>query len=243
MAKKNAQAEPPDQLILDMGKFFLGTPYAAGTLKTRDSERLIVNLREFDCVTFVESVIALARLVKSRRTSFETFRRTLLKIRYRHGRLQGYPSRLHYFTDWIHDNQKKAIVTDITAEIGGTPLRKTVNFMTRNPGLYLPLRDMENLRRMKAVERRISRRSLFIIPTKFVRRQEDRMQDGDVIAILTKAEGLDAHHVGFAVRMKGRVHLLHASSLEGKVVLSRQTLYRYLMRNKVRSGIMVARVL
>ncbi len=156
--------------------------------------------------------------------------------------MQGYSSRLHYFSDWIHDNQKKGIVRDVTAEIGGRPFRKTINFMTTHPDLYPPLKDAANLRRMKSVERTISRRSLYFIPKKIVRTLEDRIHDGDLIAITTNTEGLDVQHVGLAVRVKNRIHLLHASSAERKVVLSKQTLYRYLMQSRARSGIMVARV-
>jgi hypothetical protein len=96
---------------------------------------------------------------------------------------------------------------------------------------------------MKSIERTISRRSLFFIPKKALRRLEDRIQDGDLIAITTKTEGLDIQHVGFAAKVKNRVHLLHASSVEGKVVLFKKTLCRYLMQSQARSGIMVARVL
>ena len=278
--KKKTSAKFPDQLMLEIGKFFLGTPYVAGTLETKRTEHLVVNLREHDCVTFVENVVALAWLVephwqargpsptpvwgdipakrwsihprsrpwpsaagvKSRGKSFEAFRRLLQKIRYRQGRLQGYPSRLQYFSDWIRDNQKKGIVRDVTAEIGGRPLRKAMTFMTTNPDLYPPLKNSANLRRMKSVERRISRRSLFFIPKKALRRLEDRIRDGDLIAITTNTEGLDAQHVGLAARVKNRIHLLHTSNIEGKVVLSKKTLYRYLMQSKARSGIMVARV-
>ena len=127
---RKSSTTSPDQLVLEVGKFFLGKPYVVGTLETKGGEHLVINLREFDCVTFVENVIALARCVKSRQKSFEGFRRLLRKIRYRNGRLQGYASRLHYFSDWIHDNQKKGIVRNVTAEIGGRPFRKTINFMT-----------------------------------------------------------------------------------------------------------------
>ncbi len=48
--------------MLEIGKFFLGTPYVVGTLETKRGEHLVVNLREFDCVTFVENVVALAWL-------------------------------------------------------------------------------------------------------------------------------------------------------------------------------------
>jgi hypothetical protein len=71
---------------------------------------------------------------------------------------------------------------------------------------------------------------------------EEQIRDGDLIAMTTNTEGLDVQHVGFAVRVKNRIHLLHASSKEGKVVLSKKTLYRHLMQSKVRSGIMVARI-
>ena len=240
--RRKTSTASPDQLVLEVGKFFLQRPYGVGSLETKGGERLVINLRAFDCVTFVENVIALAWCVKSRQESFESFKRLLRKIRYRQARLQGYASRLHYFADWIYDNQKKRFVRDITAEIGGRPFRKVINFMTIHPESYPPLEVTVNLRRMKSVEKAISRRSLYDIPKKFVRTLEDRIQDGDVIAITTNTEGLDVQHVGFAVRVKNRIHLVHASSAEGRVVLSRQTLYRYLMQSRTRSGILVGRL-
>ena len=107
--REKSSLEYPDQLILKIGKFFLGTPYSAGSLE-KTAEHLIVNLRECDCVTFVENVVALALLIESEQKSFHTFRKLVQKIRYRQGRLQGYSSRLHYFSDWIHDNQRKGIL-------------------------------------------------------------------------------------------------------------------------------------
>ncbi len=240
--KEKPSLKYPDQLILEIGKFFLGTSYLAGSLETKTVEHLIVNLREYDCFTFVENVVALVRLLRSRQKSFEVFQKLLQKIRYRHGRRQGYSSRLHYFSDWVHDNQKKGVVRNVTAEIGGKPFKKTLTFMTTHPDLYPPLRDPANLRRMKSLERTISKRSLFFIPKKAVRRSEDRIRNGDLIAITTNREGLDVQHVGFAVRVRNRIHLLHASRVKGKVIISKNTLYRYLMQSKARSGIMVARV-
>jgi len=241
--KEKPSLKYPDQLILNIGKFFLGTPYAAGTLEAKTPEHLIVNLREYDCFTFVENVVALVRLVRSQRKSFGAFQKLLQKIRYRQGRLQGYASRLHYFSDWIYDNQRKGIVRDVTAEIGGRPLTKTLTFMTTHPDLYPPLKDVANLRGVKSLEKTISKRSLFFIPKKTVGRSEDQLRNGDLVAITTNREGLDVQHVGFAVRVKNRIHLLHASSARGKVILSKKTLYRYLMQSRTRSGMMVARVL
>ncbi len=241
LEKKKNLAEFSGQLILEIGKCFLGAPYALGTLETRGSEHLVVNLREYDCMTFVETVIALACLIRSGENSFKAFRSLLRKVRYRQGRLQGYSSRLHYFSDWIHDNQKKGTIRDLTVKIGGRPLRKVVNFMTTHPELYPPLKNVADLRRMKSVEKAINRRALFHVPKKALRCLEDRIRDGDLIAITTNREGLDIQHVGFAIKVRNRAHLLHASSLEDKVVFSKKTLYRYLMQSRARSGIMVAR--
>ncbi len=242
LERKKTLAKFPAQLLLEIGKFFLGAPYRTDTLETESAEHLVVNLREYDCVTFLETAIALVCLIKSREKSFKAFGNSLRKIRYRQGRLQGYSSRLHYFSDWIHDNQNKGIIRDVTAEIGGRPLRKVVNFMTTHLNLYPPLKNVVNLRRMKSVETAISRRSLFFIPKKGLRRLEDRILDGDLIAITTDIKGLDIQHVGFAARVRNRIHLLHASSFEGQVALSKKTLYQYLIQSRTRSGIIVARV-
>jgi hypothetical protein len=84
--------------VIETGKFFLGKPYRTSTLESERSERLVINLREFDCFTFVENVVVLTRSLIARQKSFEAFQRVLKKTRYRHGQLQGYASRLHYFT-------------------------------------------------------------------------------------------------------------------------------------------------
>jgi len=233
--------KPPDQVLPEIGKFFLGYPYAVATLEKKSKEHLVVNLREHDCVTFIENVLALSWCIGSRDKSFKTFRRILQKIRYRGGLPGGYCSRLHYFSDWIYENEKRGILKDITAEIGGRPLRKALHYMTAHVHLYPPLKEPADFRRMRSVERRISRRLFFFIPKEVTKHIENRIHEGDLIALTTHREGLDIHHVGLASGVKNRIHLLHASQKEGKVVLSRKTLYGYLMGNCGCTGIMVAR--
>ena len=240
---KKLSAMAPGQLLLKIGKCFIGTPYGEGTLEARGAEQLVVNLREFDCATLVENAVALGLCVKSKQKSFETFRKFLKKIRYRQGRIQGYASRLHYFSDWLRDNEKKGILREVTKDIGGRSLKKTITFMTAHPDLYPPLKHGVALRRMKRVERTISRRPSLFVAKKALRHLEGRMDEGDLVAITTNREGLDVQHVGLAARVRGRIHLLHASSTEGNVVLSRETLYRYLAKDKGCSGIRVARLL
>ena len=234
---------PAGEVFLEAARFFLGAPYAAGTLEGSGPERLVVNLRSFDCFTLVECALAAAGLSVKKAASFDEFRKRLEKIRYRGGRLEGYPSRLHYFTDWVRDNSKKGIVRDITRRLGGRACRGKIDFMTRQPQRYPKLRDGRVFRRIRAGERRIGARARYVIPKAEVRAAEKGIRDGDIVAITTAAAGMDIRHVGLALRVRGRVRLLHASSARGRVVLSRQTLYRYLLESGDRTGITVARPL
>ena len=83
-----------DNSLIHTARFFIDTPYVGGTLEGDSEERLRVNLRELDCVTFVENVIALHLTLKNDRRSFENFCRILQLIRYRGGIIDGYLSRL-----------------------------------------------------------------------------------------------------------------------------------------------------
>ena len=107
--ERGDHAKPISPLIVSVGRQFLGVPYEAGTLEREGPEELVVNLRAFDCVTFIESVVVMACLIRTGKTDFADYVSSLERIRYRGGRCEGYPSRLHYFTDWLHDNGRKGI--------------------------------------------------------------------------------------------------------------------------------------
>jgi hypothetical protein len=94
--------EPLGEVVGSIGRMFLETPYVAHTLEVEGPERLVVHLGGLDCLTFVESTLALARCVRRGRTTMDDFRAELQQLRYRDGRIDGYPSRLHYFTDRLH---------------------------------------------------------------------------------------------------------------------------------------------
>ena len=241
--RKWGMAKSAGELMLNVGKYFLGFPYVSDTLETEGEETLIINLRRFDCFTFVENVVVLARMIKDGKLTFEDYAATLERIRYRDGMLNGYSSRLHYFSDWLLDNEQKGIVKDITGEIGGKPFFKEINFMTTHRGNYSDLNADKSYREMVVVEKNMSGRSLCHIQKTELRQFENSIENGDLIAATTSIEGLDVVHVGLAVRVRGRIHLLHASEVEKKVVISDDTLYRYLSKRKTMTGIMVGRVI
>ncbi|MBN1665314.1 MAG: DUF1460 domain-containing protein [Deltaproteobacteria bacterium] len=241
--KDNWSSLPAGDLALRVGKYFLNTPYGTSTLETQDTERIVVNLRQLDCITLIENVVALTRLIKEKGTNFETFAATLQKVRYRGGDMQGYSSRLHYFSDWFYDNQLKGFVFDITEDIGGIPYKKTVNFMTKHPKQYPCLATGSQFEEMLQIEKDLSRRTFHRIPKKDLPQCADLIKDGNLLAITAAKAGLDVLHTALAIRIDGQLRLLHASQEKGQVVISEQTLSEYLEEKKERTGIIAGRIL
>lgn len=226
--------------IVDIGKSFLDTPYVEKTLEIGDTETLVVNLRGFDCTTYVENVLAFGLLLQNNQTDFEGFTKNLETIRYRNSVLDGYPSRLHYFTEWIRNNEQKGLVKNITVELDGIETNKSINFMGTHRALYPFLKDDENYEAIQAVEIELAKESLCILPQDKIESKEHLIQSGDIIALATSIKGLDVTHTGFAIKQNGRIHLLHASS-SGSVRITEEPLVDYLKKIKSNTGIIVAR--
>ncbi len=231
------------ETMVAIGRTFLGTPYVTKTLEVGETESLVVNLQGLDCTTFIENVLALSMLLKTGSTDFESFTNTLKTIRYKNGILDGYSSRLHYFSEWIANNQFKGIVTNVTEEIGGIPIKKPINFMSTHRNLYPFLKNNDkNLEKIRVSEHFLNSESACILPQDQIEANEHLIQSGDIIALTTSIEGLDITHTGIATREEdGRIHLLHAST-SGGVTISEVPLTAYLKRIKNNTGIMVARV-
>lgn len=235
--------KPIGEVMVAIGTSFLGTPYKAYTLEQPGEEHLIVNLRELDCVTFVENTLALSRCIKSGKTNFEAYTAQLQRIRYHGGKIDRYPSRLHYFSNWIHDNQVKGVVRDVSEELGGEVYRKNVNFMSTHPSSYSQLADPSFLDAITQTERDINSRSMYYVPKGRLKSAEKRIHDGDIIAITTSVEGLDVAHTGMAIRQNGKLRYLHAPLSDGVVQVTDQSLEEYLKARTKHTGIMIARPL
>ena len=227
--------------IVEIGRLFINVPYKAGTLERPSKEKLIVNVSGFDCTTFVETVLALARCAAAGKLSRSEFRRNLKLIRYRQGKIDGYSSRLHYFTDWLRDNEKKKTLKDVSRQFHAVAQRKKINYMTLNRASYPALKNEFEFQKMRLIEKNFSRKVFYIIDKNKVNQQKKGIKNGDVIAFATKDEGLDVAHVGFAIWQGKNLHLLHASSKEGAVVISSKTLITYMKSNKKFTGITIAR--
>lgn len=242
-AKHSRAAQlPMGEVVAWAGKRMVGAPYEPFTLEQTGGERLVVNLRTFDCVTFAESMLALARCVKEQTYTFDAFKEALRAIRYRGGAVEGYASRLHYFSDWIDDNELKGIVRNASGELGSRRVEKLINWMTTHRDAYVQLADSSVLAAVAETERRLSQRGMSIIPKEEIGAIEDRIRDGDIIAMASSFEGLDVGHVGIAVRVKGgSLRYMHAPDVRGNVRISSETLAGYAAEHSSFIGIIVAR--
>jgi len=231
------------EIIVKVGKNWLNIPYTANTLETTGGEKLVVRFSSFDCVTFLENTLAVSRLLKNEKNTFYNFLEELKNIRYRNGEIIDYTSRLHYFSDWLFNKTEMNIVNDITKQIGGIAAKKTINFMTTHKESYNPLVNSTIFNEIENMEKDISQREYFYLPKNKVEENETDIKNGDLILITTSVEGLDIAHVGFAYFQNGRLHFLHASSSEQKVVISEKPLADYLASVSKHTGILVARAL
>ncbi len=240
---KDLADKPIGDVITSVGKSFLGTDYVAHTLEVGDSEQLVINLTGLDCTTFLENALVFSRLIKEGKTTFKDYENELEKVRYRNGKLNQYPSRLHYFSDWIYNNTHKGIVKDVTKEIGGEPIKFDVSFMSENPKSYVQLENHpEFIPIVKKQEEAINKREYYYIPKEKVAAVEDKIHNGDLIAITTNLKGFDIGHVGIAIKMNdGRIHFLHAPIAGSKVQITDMPLPDYLAKVKKHSGIIVLR--
>jgi hypothetical protein len=234
--------KPIGSIVTTIGQKFLGKPYVGGTLDSTVDEHLVVNLRGFDCVTFIENVLALSRAVKSNTLTFDAYKKHLQAVRYRSGIIIGFASRLNYFSEWISDNQKKGILTDVTKELGGVPYKRTIQFMTEHRLLYKQLGNDSIFNAIRTTEKELSTLPFYYIPKKAIAAIESKIMDGDIIAITSGVNGLDISHTGIAIRKKdGSLHLLHAPDANGIIRITAETLGKHLLAHKNQTGIVVAR--
>ena len=228
---------------------FLGIPYVAHTLEVNDNEQLVVNTRELDCTTLVETVTALTLCAQQGKRTWNDYLSTLRTLRYRQGVMTDYTSRLHYFSDWIADKQAMKIVKEIQSP--NPPFtavqRVNVNYMSTHPTAYKALKAQPKLVPViRQQEQQLTGTKARYIPKSALRRStkalRQAVRDGDIIAITCNKKGLDIAHLGFAVWKKDGLHLLNASMIHKKVVEEPMTFYQYLQKHPSHTGIRVIRI-
>ena len=242
---------PLGQAIARLGETFVGATYTPNTIEAPGPERVVINLREFDCVTFIENTLALTRFIREdglagladRARAEARYTGYIEELRYRGGKLDGYPSRLHYFSEWLSDNAARGRLRLLAQELGGVEDREPLSFMSAHRSAYKAMAQLGVPTAIRAMEKRLNATPpRWFIPEGNIDHAASGIQDGDLIAATSTLAGLDVAHTGIALWKDGKLHLLHAP-LVGKVVeISQVSLAERIAGLRAQDGIMVARV-
>ncbi len=241
--EQNLPDRPMGEIIQAIGDYFLGKPYAEGLLDKSGTEKLVITLDKFDCVLFVETVLAIARGVAVQDYNYQNFVNRIESQRYLNGKMNGYCSRLHYFSEWINDNQKRQTVENITAKLGGIPMDKRLNFMSQHRSSYPQMSKNETTYQcIVKIEADLAKSTVNYIPENRIKSIYSQLQPGDIVAVATAVKGLDVTHTGLVYRNRdGNIGLIHASPA-GQVTVA-YDLHRYISRVESAIGIVVARAI
>jgi hypothetical protein len=171
----------------------LGTPYLPHPLvgSATEPEVFTVTLQGFDCVTLVETALALAWA-----HDLETFLTLLRQVRYRHGEI-AWPQRLHYATDWLHHHVQHGRLSEVTCGEVMPRLTRRLDVLPGFPAHTATWR---------------------YFPTEVLPAISPRVLDGDIIFFVSMRQGLDVFHLGMLFRATQSVLLRHAARSRGQVV-------------------------
>ena len=198
----------------------LGTPYVAHTLEG-DREYLSINVDQLDCTTFVETLAALTKAAKAK------------------------SPRLHYISAWIIENSNRGNFTEITSSLPHSEyLTKTINYMSTHRDNYPALADSATFEGIRNLEAGYNRHMYPYINKRNLYKKDffADLRDGDIVCLTTKIDGLDVSHLGIVRFVKGKPHLLHASSTAKKVIVDKDDLFEMLKLSRNVTGIRVVRL-
>jgi hypothetical protein len=198
-----------------LSRQLLGHPYKPNPLigSADTAEVFTVALDGFDCVTYIETTVALVCA-----SNVDDFTECLRQIRYEEGCIQ-WQRRNHYMTGWIRNNVRQGIIKPVSTP--AVPMLQRERVLSVVPGL-VPVRI-----RVRCV------------PKPAVPRLEPHLRTGDLMFFVSTRKKLDVFHAGIIVRDGSGLLLRHASRNQGFVV--EQQLNQFLKANRM-TGVIVVRL-
>jgi hypothetical protein len=197
-----------------LSRHLLGHSYKPNPLigSAETAEVFTASLEGFDCVTYIETIVALARA-----SNVDDFIEGLRKIRYEHGRVQ-WERRNHYMTQWIRNNMRSGLIGPVSIPV--VPILSRERILNVVSGLAA------------------QRTCVKCVPKSAVSLLEPHLQSGDLMFFVSTRKNLDVFHAGIIVRVGSRVFMHHASRSQGLVV--EEELNKFLKANRM-TGVIVVR--
>jgi hypothetical protein len=204
---------PVAERVEVFSELLLGYPYQSNSLlgSLETPEVFTSSFEAFDCVTYVETVLALALSPGP-----DDFANWLRRIRYEEGRVE-WARRNHYMTSWMRNNVRLGAVWPVAAEALATRKERILDAV---PGL--PPKKTR----------------FWCIPKSRIRRFGARLRTGDLIFFVSTRKDLDVFHCGVLVKEDDRLRMRHAARSRQSVV--EQDLAEFLKENSM-SGLMAVR--
>ena len=210
---KDAAGEPDLGKRIDrVSELLLTRRYIEGSLGGGAdlAEQLRVSLSAFDCVTFMESVLALALA-----RTLDEFIDTIRRIRYKDGEID-WRHRNHYMVDWASNNEQSGFIKNITS--GPFTVEKTC---TLSLIAGLPAKTA----------------TFLYFPTESSRKAAGLIESGDLIFFVSVKNTLDVFHTALLVEREGCWLLRHATRTAGAVI--EQDLIEFTSRNEMAGFILL----
>ncbi|MFL6277395.1 MAG: N-acetylmuramoyl-L-alanine amidase-like domain-containing protein [Blastocatellia bacterium] len=204
-----------DERLERLSAQFLDVPYLSNPLGGGPDvhESLVTRLDGFDCVTYVETVLALAG---SR--AADEFSDALREMRYADGEVD-WRSRNHYMADWVKHNRRQGIVKDITAGPRAVTRTRRLSLIQELPAKTVTFR---------------------VFPKQAMATIRLIAETGDIALFASTRRNLDVFHLGFIIKRDHQVWLRHASRTAGRII--DQPLADFLKAQRM-SGIILLRPL
>lgn len=195
-----------------ISELLLGRSYVEGSLGGGPElpEEFRVSLKAFDCVTFVEAVLALALA-----RTIDEFIDTIRRIRYEDGEIDWF-SRNHYMVDWARNNEQCGFIKNITSGPQAVEKACTLGVIAGLPAKTTTFRYFPTQSPAEAVE---------------------GIETGDLILFVSTKETLDVFHIGLLVETDGRWLLRHATRTAGAVI--EQGLVEFMSQNQMAGFILL----
>ena len=211
---KTRHVSSVDSRIDVLSRHFLGQIYQPNPLigSAATPELFTAALDGFDCVTYIETILALARAA-----NVDDFIEWLRKIRYEHGLIR-WERRNHYMSLWIRNNVRDGIIKPIL--VPAVPILSKERVLNVIPGLA------------------VQRTRVKCVPKRAVQKLARYLRTGDLIFFVSTAKNLDVFHAGIIARDGKKVFMRHASRSKGLVV--EQELSEFLKANRM-AGVIVVR--